>query len=438
MHPLFQNLVQMCGGFGRDRNGGTLPMVAVGLVVSMGAGAIGVDLVKAHAMRQSLSLAADAAALAAAPRLPDGNAARQAALDYVERNLPAAEHGTVLAPSDVVFGNWDPQTKTFTPASNQGAGTSGNAVQVITRYEGANGNSMATSLANVIGISSLDVSVSAIAGRGRVPCVLTLESSGKDSMQIRSDGALETIQCGVQVNSNSGGALNVGNNAELISDDICVGGTANIKASATVPTSPREYCPGRPDPLANVPLPGFGACDHHDIEYWSVTQTISPGVYCGGVEISQKSNVTLSPGLYVIKDGPLLVEKGSIISGSGVTIVLTGNDTYLWFSQASTINLSAPTSGPTEGILLFQDRNFDMDHNWNGDSTTDLVGVIYLPTGTLHADSGNQITPHNSCTVLIVWDLLVTNKSSVSVDFSSSSCRNSLPAAYRRDVVLLQ
>ena len=202
--------------------------------------------------------------------------------------------------------------------------------------------------------------------------------------------------------------------------------------------APREFCPGRPDPLASTPLPSFGACDHFNTEYWSVSQSISPGVYCGGVEINKSSNITLNPGLYVIKDGPLLIENGSTVSGTGVTIVLTGNDAYMWFSQGSTINLSAPTSGATEGILIYQDRNFDLEHNWKGDSTTYLVGVIYLPTGTLIADSGNQMTPQNSCVVLIVWDLLVTNKSSVSVDFSSSGCRNSLPPAYRRDVVLLQ
>ena len=439
MCSLRRRLIRCCKAFWRDDKGSTLPILAVGLMVCLGAGAVGIDLVKGRALQQSLVLAADAAALAAAPRLPDGNAARQVALDYVERNMPSAEYGTVLAPSDVVFGNWDAQTQTFTPAANQGQGTSGSAVQVTTRLASANSNAMITSLANVIGVSSLDISVSAIAGRGRVPCVLTLDPSGADSLLIKNDGAVEAIQCGVQANSTANGALIVGNSSNLISDDNCIGGTAYIKASATALPAPREFCPGRPDPLASMPLPSFGSCDYENAEYWDVNQSISPGVYCGGLKIDQLSNITLSPGLYVIKGGPLVVAKGSTLSGSGVTIVLTDIvDVGLQFAQGATINLSAPTAGTTEGILFFQDRNFDMLHLWNGNSTTDLVGVIYLPTGTLIADSANQITPSNSCTVLIAWTLLVSNGASVSVDFSNSACRNSLPAAYRRDVVLLQ
>lgn len=413
-------------------------MVAVGLVVTMGAGAIGVDLVQAHAMKQSLSLAADAAALAAAPRLPDGDAARQAALAYVERNMPSAEHGSVLVPSDVVLGNWDPQAKTFTPSTNQGQGTSANSVKVTTRLASANGNAFSNSLAHVIGFDILDISVSAIAGRGRVPCVLTLNPSSSKSARIKSNGDVQTIDCGFQVNSTANHALQMDGNSTLSSSDICVGGTVQGAGSSNVSPQPREFCPGRPDPLAGTPMPSFGACNHHDKEFEATVQTISPGVYCGGLAIDDGSHITLSPGLYVIKDGELEVDGGSTLSGSGVTIVLTGDDASLNFDDDSTIGLSAPTSGATHGILFFQDKNFQNDHDWDGNSTTDLKGVIYLPSGKLTADSANQITPQDSCTVIIVWDLEVINFSSISVDFSSSSCRNSLPASYRRDVVLLQ
>ena len=228
MWSLYHRLGRCCKAFLRDDKGTILPMFAFGLVVATGAAAIGIDLVKARALQQSLVLAADAAALAAAPRLPDADAARQAALDYVEKNMPSAEFGNVLDPADVEFGSWDAQIETFTPSANQGAGTSGTEVRVTTRLSSENGNAMATVFAAVMGINSLDISVSAVAGRGGTPCVLALDPNMSASMLLDSNADVEAISCGVHVNSTAMGALRIASNASLSATEICVGGTADL------------------------------------------------------------------------------------------------------------------------------------------------------------------------------------------------------------------
>jgi hypothetical protein len=152
--------------------------------------------------------------------------------------------------------------------------------------------------------------------------------------------------------------------------------------------------------------------------------------------IEGDSDVTLSPGLYVIKDGAWAVLGNASVSGSGVTIFLKGTKGKINFNDTSSVNITAPTTGPLQGLLIFQDRNSSSSHSWNGRSTS-LVGVIYLPSGDLTANSNHLITPYRSCTVIIANTLKLNSGAGVSIDLTGPTCRSMLPAAYRRGVVLL-
>ncbi len=56
--------------------------------------------------------------------------------------------------------------------------------------------------------------------------------------------------------------------------------------------------------------------------------TLSPGVYCGGLNI-QTGTTDAQPGVYVIRNGALNVASGATLKGNGVTIVLTGQRQHL-------------------------------------------------------------------------------------------------------------
>ncbi|MFQ5414436.1 MAG: VWA domain-containing protein [Phycisphaerae bacterium] len=92
------------------RRGAVAVLTAVTLVVLLGFAALTVDVGMLYNSRADLQQAADAAALAAAARLSDYSsgdplpAARQAAVEYVERN-PVMNHGITIDPlTDVTFG----------------------------------------------------------------------------------------------------------------------------------------------------------------------------------------------------------------------------------------------------------------------------------------------------------------------------------------------
>jgi hypothetical protein len=113
--------------------------------------------------------------------------------------------------------------------------------------------------------------------------------------------------------------------------------------------------------------------------------TLIAGVYCDGLEISGNSAVTLAPGLYVVKDGPLHLKDRATLAGSGVTIFLTGNKAVLDIDPDTSVNLSAPTTGDLAGVLVFEDRGnrAKQKHVIQSRNAPNMLGAIYLPRGTL-------------------------------------------------------
>ncbi len=82
---------------GQQEGGSVLPLMALSLATLLGFGALVTDVGFLYLQRRILQNAADAAALAAAPELPDTpGAAQRVALDYASRN-------GVSAPGDMVF-----------------------------------------------------------------------------------------------------------------------------------------------------------------------------------------------------------------------------------------------------------------------------------------------------------------------------------------------
>ena len=424
--------------FARNCEGSSTFLFAFGLVALCAAGAIGVDYARATAMRQFLANAADAAALAAVARLPDTTAARDTALEYVEKNMPQAKFGSILDPGDIEIGFWDRTTRAFTPAVGQNEEQSGNAIRITTRMAESAGTGLSTMFARVLGINTLDLSSNSIAGRGGPPCVIALDAAATTAMLVGVTAKVIAEGCGVQVDATSSSAMVVSGAASVSASDVCVAGQAAVGLTSSVDPEPREYCLGQSDPLAGLGLPMFGGCQHYGKVIVGLGQEIDPGVYCGGLTIAAGASVELSPGTYVIRDGPLTLLGAGAISGQGVTFFLTGTGAVVNFAALSSLDLTAPTQGDLAGILFFQDPDTAGTHIWLGTSTANLQGVIYFPSGNLLSQSATRITPQDSCTVLIANSIEFLVNSGVSIDVTGADCRGALPGPYRRGIVLLQ
>jgi hypothetical protein len=105
-----------------------------------------------------------------------------------------------------------------------------------------------------------------------------------------------------------------------------------------------------------------------------------------------------------------------------VTLVFTSstgqNYADAHITGGATINLTAPTSGPTAGIALFGDRNMPTGTNFSftGGDLQAIGGAVYLPKGSL-SWAGNASVSQR-CTQIIADTISLTGDSGLSIDCS--------------------
>lgn len=162
------------------RRGTVIVLVAVVLVALTAMLALAVDIGYLYVVRADLQKAADAAALAGASGLSVGqDEAFRRAREYAAKNY-ADGNPVALEPLDMQLGLWDPETREFTPVEAS-PGARVNAMRVVPRLNEDRGNAVALFFANVLGIHSADVSVSAMAVFGPRDIVVTLDYSASMS-----------------------------------------------------------------------------------------------------------------------------------------------------------------------------------------------------------------------------------------------------------------
>lgn len=431
-----------------DDRGSMLPIMAVILLLTTGGAALAVDVSRAYSMKASLQAAADAAALAAAFKLPDIDAAKKAAIYYTAQNLPA--HENVLRSEDFEFGHWNAAGR-----SVESDGTAASAVRVTLRLADDRGNGLETLFGGVFGHGVMDVEASAAAGKQGVACMIALDAD-KEGIEVKGDAEIDLIGCGAQSNSTDKESLKVENDVRMTTGGICVSGEADIKSKADVTPTPIEFCPPHEDPMLGFETPSFGACTDNDAEYEDIQVTLTPGrVFCDGIKLKGDARVTLQPGLYVIDNGKLEVDDDAVLEGDGVTILLYGLDAEMDIKGNARLRLTAPTSGDLQGMLIVQTRasedlgnsdyedDFDgksdggKNNKWDSKEASEMTGVIYLPDGKFTSKIEANITGTDACFVLVANQIKLDGKARMSIDLSSTACRKMLPTAFSRSIALL-
>jgi Flp pilus assembly protein TadG len=245
-----------------------------------------------------------------------------------------------------------------------------------------------------------------LVGQGSV-CVLTLDPSASGALSLDNKSTISAEGCGVYVNSSDGQAIEVKNNSRIKAETTCsVGGVFN---KGTITPAAITDCPKATDPLTTRTSPAVGSCDYHNKAIKSGSVTLSPGVYCGGLEISGGSNVTFSEGTYIIKDGKLTLRQSASVTGENVGFYLTGKGATLDFSGSSSVNFSGPRDGAMAGLLFFGDRKAASieTHVISSANAHTMTGTIYFPRGNLLVDPGSKVGQNSAYTVIIANAIVV-------------------------------
>lgn len=248
-------------------------------------------------------------------------------------------------------------------------------------------------------------------------CVIALDTAAPETMELSQSGRMVARQCGVFANSASPSGISATGAVRLVSKLACsVGGFSG--PTSNYRPAPLTDCPPIRDPLAARPAPSYGACDHTDMEVETLAVTLYPGVYCGGLELDESADVTLAPGIYVIKDGEFFVHQSARVRGEHVALYFSGDEAVINIEEQSSVKLTAPKDGPMAGILFFEDRDaLELrEHVISSHDARVLLGTIYLPSGVLVIDAEEPIAQDSAYTAIIARRIAIRNRSKLVIN----------------------
>ncbi|HEX4506079.1 MAG TPA: hypothetical protein VH722_10145 [Alphaproteobacteria bacterium] len=275
-------------------------------------------------------------------------------------------------------------------------------------------------------------------------CLLVTSPSAANVVQLSGSSSIQASGCNVVVNSTSTSAINISGNTQIYSKALCGPGGHVISGSSTL-NAAETNCPAVSDPYANMAVPSAAsatnACNYTNFTtsgqnyfsykdaggtsrsdttgsnsisgvsqyFWydtagnsSSVLNMSPGIYCGGINLGAFTNVRFQPGIYVLRNGGLMTSGNTTAVGSGVAFYLTGTGTavqlqndYVDLSAQTTLTITAPTTGPMAGIAIYQDGSAatnTLTNTLSGNSTINFTGLLYFghQNVTVSGSSENQ------------------------------------------------
>lgn len=374
----------------RDRSGAIAIVLAGLLPLLVGMAGLGIEAGLWFADHRRLQNAADAAAIGAAFEIKAGRASQAAAAAAVDagRNGFSAAGGATL-------------TVNAPPATGPHAGRSGVVEVVLTRPE-------PVAFASLFR-SALTLSARAVASAGGSDsCILSLDTAAAGAFSMTGSGALTLSGCGLAVDSASASAVQMTGSGSITADFLQTPGDVRLTGSARLNVGRLDTgAAAVADPFADLAIPAAGACTHTNFSVMS-SQTLSPGVYCNGLSVVGSGTYTLAPGTYFISGGSFSITGSATLSGTGVTIVLTGSPAATFSMTGSgRLTLRAPTSGPLAGLAIVQDRSASTSGSSSvtGSATVFITGAVYLPRQSLTFTGSNGAS---GCTWLVARQVRLT------------------------------
>jgi Flp pilus assembly protein TadG len=244
-------------------------------------------------------------------------------------------------------------------------------------------------------------STARIVGKPNI-CVLGLDPSAGGTISLEQKARVTGTDCAVFSNSSHTNSIKAKNSASLTASFICSRGGKDGGPGSFSP-EPITDCPNFDDPLSGRPEPVSGSCTEKSLVIKAATRMLSPGTYCGGLQITSGANVKLEPGVYIFKDGQLKVDGGSSLSGENTGLFFTGAGANLEFAPDSHIQLTAPSGGEMAGLLVFASRSQpdNLSFRIMSDDARTLLGTIYIPNGELRVDANSPVADKSAYTAIV-------------------------------------
>jgi hypothetical protein len=378
------------------QSGQALVAATFGLVALLGATGLAIDMGYLRYQKRLQQSAADSAALAGASEILFGAA----------RVSPAAKE-------DASLNGFTDGVKNVTvivhhaPTSGPNAGNN-NAVEVIVSVV------QPTFFMRIFGVNSTTLTARAVAmlgGNGIKNCMYALIGG----TGIDNTGNVDVPNCGIMDDQNLTGG------AHITAASIYVHGAGGVPPAVSGIVQAA-------DPLSYLIAPGTGGgCLKGKVIGSTPTKgnpnpaptqaKLLPGLYCNGISVTGKADVTLNPGTYVVTGGGGISFGGTgTVTGNAVTFYVTGGGNSVSFAAGEDVNLVAPTTGSFAGILFFQHSTDTTGATITGAAGSKFQGALYFPGATLTVNGGGTGAAYM---VLVAKSLNLNTNLSFPSDYSS-------------------
>jgi hypothetical protein len=387
-----------------------LVFVAIAMVTLMGFLALTIDVGSGGRNRRIAQTAADAGALGGAAEIEKKNwgLISGAALAEAVRNGFASAEVTVNYP----------------PATGPHAGNNAFVEVLVDR-------TIPTIFGSIFNVASMNIHARAVAGVGSLAtnCLYSLDPTGPQALEVANGGELNT-NCGITINSTDPNALDTNSSGTIDTSGGGVAISGNWTGNKTPVPAPSTGTAPAVNPLANLVIPTAGACTHMGKLMITKDTALTPGVYCGGLDVSSKT-VNLAAGTYFFAGGGVHIANGGVLIGSGVTLINTidGAGTYTFapidFGNGCKTQLSAPTSGDLKGMLMIGDpaapANVENFFACSSDTPPELTGTLYFLNQKITFNGSNTTTQISGSVIAknveVSGKLEITNPSGINTSF---------------------
>jgi hypothetical protein len=348
-----------------------LAQVAVAFSLLMTVMAVAVDLGLLLIERRHAQATADAAALAAASDI------------YAHNGSTGTASASALGVASANGYTNDSRTSTVTvnipPLAGNFIGQAGHVEVVVTWYQ-------KRGFSAILGSGDLPISARAVArgvsapGAARVPAILllgntgtTLSGVGNGAISVTNSGGSPGIGSSIYVDSTGPNAVSMRGNGSTTAPSVYVAQTGAAPSGVSAsPGTVNMGAPQLPNPMSYLPAPDIN--------------NPPPGINVMALPPITNNTVLASNTIYIAPAGGLSLTGNQGITGTNVMIYVPSGSITMTGNGA--VNLSPMTSGPYQGITLFQDPSNSSGDKLAGNGNLNLTGMIYAPSANLE-DTGN-------------------------------------------------
>lgn len=212
-------------------------------------------------------------------------------------------------------------------------------------------------------------------------CLVALKKSGGSAISIGGSSAAN-LGCGAISNANANPSVSV-NGASYNFTAPVVAGVGTLPNAITGVTSLKPHHVAMSDPYSGKYSTSPTSTCNKQVN--GNTTTLQPGCYKDFAFTGNKA-YTLSAGTYYLDSTDFSVAGGVTVTGTDVTIILTGSTPgSIKTNGNSIVQLSAPTSGTYANMLFIQSSSATSNNTneINGSNTSSYDGAMYFPNGNV-------------------------------------------------------